>query len=303
MDTHSMFQQPWWLEATAPGQWDAVEVERGGETVAWLPYVVKKQRGLRVFTQPQLTQSLGPWTKETGAHYTQALSRDINLYTELIKKLPKFDVFRQNFAPEVTNWLPFYWNNFSQTTRYTYTVDLTRPMQELWSDLDKRDRRQLRNATDLVEAELVQDLAEVLSLNDMTFNRQGLKTPYDHEYVHQIDSAVREQARRWAVVAREKASGLPLAGIYMVAFRGRVYSLLSGVDPDHRHLNAGIVARWKAFEEAHSYGGVLDLQGSMMKTIERRNRNYGSKQVPYYSITKGNGLGKLALSLRALTRR
>lgn len=28
--THSIFEQPWWLDAAAPGQWDVVEIEEGG---------------------------------------------------------------------------------------------------------------------------------------------------------------------------------------------------------------------------------------------------------------------------------
>lgn len=37
-----------------------------------------------------------------------------------IDNLPKFDYFNMNFHYSITNWLPFYWRGFKQTTRYTY---------------------------------------------------------------------------------------------------------------------------------------------------------------------------------------
>ena len=302
MDSYSIFQQPWWLDAVAPGQWDAVEVERGGETAAWLPFVVKKRLGLRLLTQPALTQSLGPWIKDTGAGHTKALGREMSLYKELIGKLPQFDIFQQNFAPQVTNWLPFYWQGFTQTTRYTYTIDLSRDLEQLFADMDKRNRRQLRDAEREIYGESADDLRELLVLNDKTFERQGMKTPYTHAYVHQIDAAAREHAQRWIILARDRKTGQALAGIYMIGFQGRVYSLFSGVDPASRAKNPGIVARWEAIKQAKSYGTILDLQGSMLEGVERRNRNYGATQSPYFAMSKADGFGKLALTGRRLLR-
>jgi len=39
----STFQQPWWLDAVAPGASDVVEIRNGNEIVAPMPFV-KSQR-------------------------------------------------------------------------------------------------------------------------------------------------------------------------------------------------------------------------------------------------------------------
>ena len=44
---NAIFQQPWWLDAVAPGRWDEATVERDGRVVARLPYVVRGRRRLR----------------------------------------------------------------------------------------------------------------------------------------------------------------------------------------------------------------------------------------------------------------
>ena len=56
-----IFHQPWWLDAAAPRRWDVVTVDRGGRTVAALPFVVRGPRRFRVLSQPALTPFLGPW--------------------------------------------------------------------------------------------------------------------------------------------------------------------------------------------------------------------------------------------------
>jgi hypothetical protein len=44
-ETHTLFEQPWWLDAVAPNVWGAVEISRGNSIVARLPYVVEKRWG------------------------------------------------------------------------------------------------------------------------------------------------------------------------------------------------------------------------------------------------------------------
>src|SRR5437016_6181953 len=52
---YTLFQQPWWLDAVAPGQWHTVTVRHGTEIAARLPYVLRKKLGLVLVTQPPLT--------------------------------------------------------------------------------------------------------------------------------------------------------------------------------------------------------------------------------------------------------
>ena len=66
-----LFQQAWWLDATGGEEgWDVAIVERGGEVHAAMPYVAQKRLGFTIISQPELTQFLGPWTRDTGAKLT-----------------------------------------------------------------------------------------------------------------------------------------------------------------------------------------------------------------------------------------
>ena len=289
---YTPFQEPWWLEATAPGRWDAVEIERGGELQAYLPFVVREEHGARILEQPLLTQSLGPWVADTGAGYTNALSREMDLYKRLIEGLPSHDVFTQNFATQVTNWLPFYWEGFQQTTRYTYTLDMRQDLDEIHRGMDKRNRSRIRRGQQdlVVTASESEGLETLLNLSQMTFERQGMSLPYSREFVRTLDEAVQKHSRRIIVIARGKEDGLPHAANYAFGDSKRVYALMSGADPALRQSGASVVARWRTIEWAHTFTETFDFEGSMVRGIEHRNRKYGAHQTPYFSIHRSNGV-------------
>lgn len=289
---YTPFQEPWWLDATAPGQWDAVEVERGGQLQAYLPFVVGERNGARFLEQPFLTQSLGPWIADTGAGYTNTLSREMSLYKELIDGLPDHDVFKQHFATQVTNWLPFYWEGFTQTTRYTYTLDMRQSLEELHKGMDKRNRSRINKGKEqlvLTESE-TEGLETLLDLSEMTFERQGMQLPYSRAFVRKLDEAVQKHSRRLIVIARGKEDGLPHAANYAFGDSKRVYALMSGADPALRQSGASVVARWRTIEWAHTFTETFDFEGSMVRGIEHRNRKYGAHQTPYFSIRWSNGV-------------
>jgi len=71
-----LFSQAWWLDVVAGEAWDVALVTKGEEIVASMPYVVKQQYGMKFISQPSLTQTQGPWLRQTNAKYAKRLSRE-----------------------------------------------------------------------------------------------------------------------------------------------------------------------------------------------------------------------------------
>ena len=117
-----IFSQAWWLDAVCGEKnWDVSLVEANDKILASMPYY---QPYPGIITMPSYTQTMGPWqTKESAnSKYTTLLSKCQAFYKQLIAQLPRFTFFLQNFSYQVTDWLPFYWEGFRQTTRYTYIL-------------------------------------------------------------------------------------------------------------------------------------------------------------------------------------
>jgi hypothetical protein len=77
---------------------------------------------------------MGPWIKyPPNQKYANRLSLEKEVYFSIIDQLPDIDHFSQNFYYLVTNWLPFYWKGFNQTTRYTYLIKNLTDLPEVFS--------------------------------------------------------------------------------------------------------------------------------------------------------------------------
>lgn len=299
---YSIFQQPWWLDATVPGSWDAVEIEDGGRTVARLPFAVTRRLGLRVLGQPPLTQALGPWIAPIEESHSKKLAREKDLYTRLIARLPTHDAFRQNFHSQVTNWLPFQWDGFSQTTRYSYVLNGLQDQRELLAGCSKTTRNLIRQAERNIEVVESDDVEGVLSLAEKTFRRQGMSLPYDPDLLRRIDASAKRHAHRRALVALGQ-DGRAHAAAYIVGDESRAYLLVTGVDPELRRSGAGNLVHWRAIQAASEFTDTFDFEGSMLEPIEEFYRKFGATQTPYSFVSRGSGLAKIAFEAAAALRR
>src|SRR4051794_14816836 len=124
---NAIFQQPWWLEAVAPGRWGEATVERDGRVVARLPYVVRGRPRLRILTMPPLTQTLGPWLEPSVAKPAHALGEEHELLGALEAALPQADAFMQHFSPTMRNALPFHWAGYRLAPRHPPPLGGLRP--------------------------------------------------------------------------------------------------------------------------------------------------------------------------------
>jgi lipid II:glycine glycyltransferase (peptidoglycan interpeptide bridge formation enzyme) len=286
---NSLFGESWWLDAVCgPGGWDEVRIESGGRLQARLPFVMRRKFGFKAISTPPLTQHLGPWFALTNSKYATDLARQKDLTEELIAKLPKHHIFRQNFHHAVTNWLPWYWKGYEQTTRYTYVLDDLKDEQALWDDLQSNIRREIRKALNRFGLEVVNDLGPDVLLNvcQKTFarqNRHGLQ----EKVVHRIYNACEKQSSGKAFFAVDDKQQVH-AALYLVWDERAAYYLLGGGDPKLRNSGAHSLLMWEAIKFASTVSKSFDFEGSMVEPIERFFRAFGARQAPYHQVTRIN---------------
>ena len=134
---------------------------------------------MNIISQPKETQTLGPWLRPSQAKYAKKLGQEKALLSELINQLPEFSYFHQNWHFSNTNWLPFYWQGFQQSTYYTYRLpDLTN-LDAVWTGFRENIRTDIRKAYNRFKIKIRTDLDidDFLALNAKTFDRQGKHPP------------------------------------------------------------------------------------------------------------------------------
>jgi antitoxin (DNA-binding transcriptional repressor) of toxin-antitoxin stability system len=296
---YSLFQQPWWLDAVAPGAWSEVSVTEDGRVVARLPYVRKTRYGLTMLGQPPLTHTLGPWIEPYDGKPTTALAREEALLGELIERLPPADRFLQAFSPELLDALPFHWAGSEIAVRYTYRLDDLTSEERLWEGLDSATRGTIRKARRTVEIRTDLGLDVAYELAVKTYARQGLGVPFSKSLLERIDAACAPRGARQLLFAVD-AKGVVHAGTYAVFDRDAAYGIVSGGDPAVRSSGAGLLLIWEAVTRAASSTSVFDFGGSMLRPVERIFRGFGARQTPYLLVSRHSRRLRALLALKQL---
>lgn len=286
--TVPIFMRPWWLDAACgPEGWDVAIVIEGERVEAALPYRHRRRLGVEILSQPPLTQFLGPWLREAGGKEPARLARQKDLMLALIDALPAYGYYGQNWSSDISNWLPFYWRGFSQTTQYTYVLPLAEGEDYVWQQLHGSARKEIRKATGRFGIRLreVATLDDFLALNSLTFERQGKAVPYSREFVAALDEGCVRNACRKIFIAEDEA-GAAHAGAYIIWDGMKAYYLMGGGDPQLRNSGATSFCMWEAIRFAAGVTKTFDFEGSMIEPVERFFRSFGARQTPYFRVSR-----------------
>ncbi|WNS74824.1 GNAT family N-acetyltransferase [Bacillus sp. DTU_2020_1000418_1_SI_GHA_SEK_038] len=284
-----IFSKDWWLDAVAGEEnWDVVLIEKGDDIVASLPYVIKKKFFLRYISMPKLTQTAGIWMKyPDGQKYANKISFEREVCKEIIEKLPSVDAFSQNFHYSFTNWLPFYWEGFNQTTFYTYILENLKDHQKLFTQFKENIRREIRKAEKKVKVYNSDSIEDFFLMVKKTFDRQNQPIPYDLELLRKIDAACTKEKCRKIFFAADEGNQVHSA-IFIIWDSQSAYYLMGGGDPELRNSGATSLLMWEAIKFSSTVTANFNFEGSMIQSIERFFSAFGAIQKPYFHISKTN---------------
>jgi lipid II:glycine glycyltransferase (peptidoglycan interpeptide bridge formation enzyme) len=282
-----LFVQDWYLDAVCQdGFWDVALVEKKDRILASLPFFVKKKLGFTYITMPPMVKTMGPYLIPE----VRELKNSHRFYQQLIDQLPKVDGFKQDFHPALTNWLPFYWKGYQQTTRYTYTLDVTN-LDQVYDELNRNMKRNIKKAAAQLSIETHHSLDTFYRINQMSFDRQGVNIPYSFNFLQKHDRALEKNNARQMLFAVDEQGRIHSAA-YLVWDKTTAYYHLSGDDPELRNSGAGILLIWEAIKYTHEQLRLprFDFEGSMIENIEAIRRQFGARQEPYFRVWKYHSL-------------
>lgn len=296
--SNCLFEEEWWLEAVAPGAWNAVQISDGGQVSARMAFVSARRFGLTHVGQPVLTQTLGPWYLKGSDKYASEIGRQREMAAELLSRLPRFAVFSQNFHRSIENWLPFQWAGFSVVPRMSYVLEDLSSLERIWCDFDSNTRKAVRKAQRLVQVSETDDIELLLELNRKTFLRQGIKNlPFLPDDVRRLDLVCASRGARKILVAKDE-KGAVHAAAYIVWDDRCAYYLIGGGDPELRNSGASSLLIWEAIQHAGRVSRSFDFEGSTLEPIERFFRGFGARQKNYMSVRSAHRAIDLALALK-----
>lgn len=297
-----LFSQAWWLDAAAGDDgWDVVLVEKDDQILASLPYVRKKRYGFTLLTQPPLTQNLGPWLRvDCDIKASKKLAYEKDILQDLYAQLPRYDYYGQSWHCSRMNWLPLYWMNFSQTTKYTYILNDISNIDAVVANFEHSKRKNIKKSEKIVKIVFDVSAKDFYNNHQLTLRKQGQEISYSFELFERLYNAGYKNNAAKTIAAFDDAGNMH-AALFVVWDKNSAYDLISTIDPDFRTHGAASLLIREVVKYVSQFVNKFDFEGSMIEPVERSFRQFGAEQTPYFSITKiPSRILKTALFLRSL---
>jgi len=274
-----IFCRSWWLEAVSPKGFDILVLRKGDRIVAGMPMIRCKFLGLKAIYMPPYAQVLGVLLAPQGSpYYEKRLSNEMKVLTEFIKAIPTVDYFNAKFHYSFTNWLPFYWAGYKQTTLYTYIIpDLTN-LDKVFSAFSYSKKRNIAKAEKIVSVYEDLPAPDFYANHVLTLGKQGKQISYSFDrFKKMYDAAYKKMSgKTWYALDNEKNIH---AAIFVIFDNKSAYYLISTIDPDFRNSGATTLLIKNAITYVSQYTKRFDFEGSMIPGVENSFRNFDSRKL------------------------
>lgn len=287
--TIPIFSQGWWLDTVCGmDNWGVYLIGKDMDIKASLVYSLQECCNGKSIGRISLTQNNGIWIKYPKAQgiiarqsYEEKIVNEICDFIETLG-LIKYD---QQFHYHFTNYLPFFWRYYKETTKYTYVIEDTSDMERVRLGYSSKLKNVLRKAEKYLHIEEETDLEEFYRINKMSFERQGIEIPYSFEYFKKIYDACKERDSGMLLCARDEEGNTHSVAM-LVWDKMSVYYLLNGTNPDLKQFQGNNLLIDYSIMEAHKRNLQFDFEGSVIKNVNHAFREFGGEPKPYFRITK-----------------
>lgn len=284
-----IYSRDWWMDLVCgENNWDVLLVEKGGIITAANPYYWVGTKERKSIVQPMFAKFNGIWINyPPNQKYVSKLNYEMEMMNEIIDEIEGSNIasYNQNFHYSITNWLPYFWRNFSQTTRYTYVIEDLSDLNTVYDGFESKLKRQIKKASNIVCVKEECDIDIFVEINKKTYERKGMDVPYDLSFIKRVEKVCSDRKCRKIFYAEDE-KGQIHAAIYIVWDENSAYYIFGGIDPKFISSGAPSLLFWNAIQYAATVTKKFDFEGGIIKPIERFFRQFGAIQKPYFNISK-----------------
>jgi hypothetical protein len=278
-----VFCYSWWLTSITKSNFKILAVYDNDEIVAGIPLALDTHGKVNI---PPMTRTLGVLYKmQDYQSARKKISAERKWLSELLKYVVRDDFVQMCMHHNFTDWLPFRWHGFSQTTRYTYILNYEKKTPgELWDNLDLRNRKIIRKSTkNGIRVETTDDFELIYRYESLSYERQGLKFEIPYNDLKILDDASKERGNRIIFKAIDNTN--QVHAVLYVAFNNKsAYALLSGSDPKLRKQGGHTLILWEAVRYFSGRVDCFNFGGSDIEKIESHLKGFGGTLTPYFHI-------------------
>ncbi len=293
-ETIQIFIQDWWLDAVCGADnWNVLlSYAKDGSVKGSLCFYVKEKMGLKYITQPKFSQNTGLWLNyPPGLSHEKKLSFEKETCYDLITKLEEYAkanrivFYQQAFDTRYTNWLPFYWKGYQQTTAYTYRIENISDIEIVYDNFNYSKKKNIKKANKLVKITYDLPSETFYEHHKKSLKKQNDKISYSFELFSRMYDAVYKHNQGKVICCKDQENNIHVA-LFVIWDKIAAYDLISTIDPDFRNSGASSLAIFEIIKYLKDTVHTFDFEGSMIEEIENSFRKFGTIQTPYLCINK-----------------
>jgi len=283
--------QDWWLDIVCgKDNWNVcLSQNKDGGFQGCLVYFQNRKGPLNFIKMPALTSYSGLWL-----HYPEKMVKPSSKYSfdkqviqELVAQLPSHHFFYQQLHPALQNSLPFYWEGFQTSRRYSYILEDIKHTEQVYSQFKGSIRTAIKAAKKNYSIKESDSITDLLQLHrDKKDN-----PPYDLELFEQLYHQVQAKSQGKLFIAINSAQQ-PCAALYLVWDTHCAYFLSSVRHSDRAEHHVMAYLIWEAIQFAATKVNRFDFdfEGSIHPGIEHFFREFGGTLQPIIKLSKTSNL-------------
>ena len=259
------------------------------------------QNEFKVYSNPLFVKYLGILYANENFIGSKRNRKRYKIDRMLLDNIKTKSVFSYNFHPNFDNWLNFYWNNYNQTTKYTYQIHFNNH-NDFRENYTSKVRGPLNNAkrSNLKFADI--SIKEFCKIIDKSYKSRNTKPPYNrNDLIEFLNKLLQHECFYYKAIVDSKDNVHAAAGI--VYDNNSSNLILNGSDPAYRKYCGNTLLIDHMIEFSSNKSKIFDFEGSMHQRIEHFYFGFGGMLIPYYMISKNNFFTKSYLGLVSVIKK
>jgi len=280
----NIYSYTWYLDVVCEAWFGLVTKNNAEEWLAIMPIPFFSKLKIKRCYMPIFCQHLAilfkPWQKKKEKELglkKRILQLTISQLSATIK------IVRYNTLGSNRYLLPFYWQGYQMNLRYSYHLKIEADKQNNFEQFSHKTRTCVRKAINHgLTCENCESIEAIVSIGE-----NEIAVNFDKQVLFKLWKVLKTKKIINAVKAVDN-NGKTYAGIIYLKFRDKYIYLFGAADKSLNHFGGMSLIIWHIIQ--HSENGIAyhDFQGSMIESIEKFYRGFGTSPKPYYQLYKNN---------------
>lgn len=293
-ETIPLFLNYYWVNAATNGRFHALICRENNKNLAI--FIIPLSNKNNAIVLPKLTQYSGLFYLKDFSN-EKGIGKQHIIIEKFIEELKAFKKIRLSFHHSILNLLPFIYNGFEVTLRYTYVLNFN--SLPISSKLNQRRRNYVVSLQSRINVTFTEDLEWFYEKIKYFFKSRKLTLSYDFKTLEVIYDVLKIQNKCRILVCKDNNDEVCAVGL-LIWDEFVAYPLVYSTNPYAGNGYDSFIL-YKMMELSSKYVSIFDFEGSVVKNVERVYRQMGGLQKPYYVISRNSKALPLKLIKRAVS--